>query len=156
MTSRTEGGVLRPACSSCGFVQYLNPSPGAAAILIRGREICLVQRKFPPKEGQWTLPTGFMEWDETIEQTAVREVREETGLEVELNGLFAVETGILPPDQPVLVVFFLAEETGGSLLAGDDAIQAGFYPFDDFPGPIAFGAHRRVLARVNQEIGPFS
>ena len=153
MASGTEGGSLRPVCPSCGFVQYLNPAPGAAAILVREGQICLVRRKFEPKVGQWTLPTGFMEWDETIEQTAVREVREETGLEVKLVRLYAVETGILPPDQPVLVVFFLARETGGSLRAGDDAAEVGFYPWDGFPGPIAFGAHRRVLARLQGEAG---
>jgi 8-oxo-dGTP diphosphatase len=152
MTSRPEGGIPRPVCPSCGFVQYLNPAPGAGVVLIREGRICLVQRKFAPKEGQWTLPTGFMEWDETIEETAVREVREETGLDVNLTRLYAVETGILPPDLPVLVVFFLAEETGGALRAGDDAAEAGFYAFDEFPGPIAFGAHRRVLARIRQEL----
>lgn len=110
-----------------------------------------MQRKFPPKVGEWTLPTGFMEWDETIEQNAVREVREETGLEVKLVRLFSVETGILPPDLPVLVVFFLAEETGGSLQAGDDAATVDFYPLDKLPAPIAFGAHRRVLTRVRAE-----
>ena len=152
MINRDEGGIQRPVCPACGFVQYMNPAPGAAVILIREGEICLVQRKFAPKEGQWTLPTGFMEWDETIEETAVREVAEETGLEVKLVRLYAVETGLLPPDIPVLVTFFQAEETGGSLEAGDDAAEVGFYPFDGFPGPIAFGAHRRVIARVQAEM----
>lgn len=156
MTTRPEGGIPRRACPSCAFVQYLNPAPGAGVILLRESRVCLVQRKFPPKEGQWTLPTGFMEWNEGIEETAVREVHEETGLAISLTRLYAVETGILPPDLPVLVVFFLAEETGGTLRAGDDAAQAGFFSFEEFPGPIAFGAHRRVLARLRRELGPIS
>jgi len=97
-----------------------------------------------------------MEWDETVEETAVRETLEETGLEVRLTGLYAVETGLLPPDQPVLVVFYRAEEAGGELCAGDDAAEAGFFPLDDLPGPIAFAAHRRVLSRLAQEILPDS
>ena len=152
MDRRIAGGLRRPVCPDCGFVQYLNPAPGAGVILLRAGKVCLVQRKFEPKGGQWTLPTGFMEWDETIEETAVREVLEETGLRVRLTGLFAAETGILPPDQPVLVVFYTAEENGGTLQAGDDAAQVGFYAWDEFPGPIAFGAHRRVLARVREEL----
>jgi ADP-ribose pyrophosphatase YjhB (NUDIX family) len=80
-------------------------------------------------------------------------VREETGLEVELTGLFAVESGLLPPDVPVLVVFYLARETGGALVAGDDADDVGFFGLDDLPGPIAFAAHRRVLAKLNAELG---
>lgn len=145
LVASEEGGRLRPRCSSCGFVQYLNPAPGAAVILRRGDTVCLVQRRCPPHEGQWTLPTGFMEWDETIAETARREMREETGLDVRLTGLFAVHTGVLPPDQPVVVVFFTAQEQGGELRPGDDAVQAGFFPLDALPGRIAFAVHRRVL-----------
>jgi ADP-ribose pyrophosphatase YjhB (NUDIX family) len=140
-----SGGRLRPTCSDCGFVQYLNPAPGAGVILWRDGKVCLVQRRFAPNVGKWTLPTGFMEWDEDIETTAVRETKEETGLDIELRGLFAVHTGILPPDTPVLVVFFDAQETGGELAAGDDAAAVGFFALDHLPGPIAFAAHRKVL-----------
>jgi ADP-ribose pyrophosphatase YjhB (NUDIX family) len=152
MGTREDGGEVRPACPACGFIQYLNPAPGAGVILLRGGEVCLVRRRFAPKAGQWSLPTGFMEWDEPAEATAVREAREETGLEVELTGLHAVESGVLPPDIPVLVVFYRARETGGALAAGDDADAVGFFPPDAPPGPVAFAAHRRVLARLADEI----
>ncbi len=145
MVPRAEGGSLRPVCPGCGFVQYLNPAPGAGVILWRGDALCLVQRRFAPRQGQWTLPTGFMEWHETSEETAVRETREETGLRVRLTGLFAVHTGVLPPDQPVVVIFYTAEEIGGELRPGDDAAQAGFFRLAALPGPIAFAVHRRVL-----------
>jgi len=140
-----SGGRLRPTCSACGFIHYLNPAPGAGVILWRAGKVCLVQRKFAPKVGQWTLPTGFMEWDEDIETTAVRETKEETGLDIELRGLFAVHNGLLPPDTPVVVIFYGAEEIGGELTAGDDAAAVGFFALDDLPGPIAFAAHRKVL-----------
>ena len=152
MSFRFEGGRTRPFCGGCGFVQYLNPAPGAGVILRRGDQICLVERKFPPKQGQWTLPTGFMEWDEDIEETAIREASEETGLEVRLTSLFAVHNGILPPDQPVVVVFYTGEETGGELRAGDDAARVGFFALNDLPGPIAFAAHRKVLRALGAEI----
>lgn len=140
-----SGGRLRPTCSECGFIQYMNPAPGAGVILWRERKICLVQRKFAPKLGEWTLPTGFMEWDEDIETTAIREAKEETGLDVELRGVFAVHNGLLPPDTPVVVIFYDAVETGGELVAGDDAAAVGFFALDQLPGPIAFAAHRKVL-----------
>ncbi len=146
LTMVTDGGRSRRHCRACAYTQYLNPAPGAGVIIMRDEKVCLVQRKYPPRRGLWTLPTGFMEWDETIGETAVREVREETGLEVELCNLHEVETGTLPPNQPVLVVFFRALELGGELAAGDDAAAVGFYDLGDLPGPIAFGAHRRVLA----------
>jgi len=152
MAPRPEGGIQRPVCTGCGFVQYLNPAPGAGIVLLRGDEVCLVRRRDEPKAGQWSLPTGFMEWDESAEETAVREAREETGLEVRLNGVYAVESGVLPPDIPVLVVFYRAEETGGTLCAGDDADEVGFYRPDQPPGPVAFAAHRRVLSKLTGEL----
>jgi ADP-ribose pyrophosphatase YjhB (NUDIX family) len=151
---RLEGGTLRPVCPDCGYVQYLNPAPGAGVVVVRGRKVCLVKRRFPPKQGQWSFPTGFMEWDEDVQLTARREALEETGLEVRLTGLFAVESGILPPDIPVLVIFYRAEEVGGELRAGDDAEEVGFFGRGEVPGPLAFAAHRRVLARLLAEWGP--
>ena len=151
LVKRPEGGLERTVCPACGFVQYLNPEPGAGGVLLSGREVCLVRRRFAPRAGYWSLPTGFMEWEESAAETAVREAREETGLDVRLIGLYAVETGILPPDRPVLVVFYRAEETGGDLVAGDDADAVGFFPPQVPPGPVAFAAHRRVLSRLATE-----
>ena len=63
-----------------------------------------------------------------------------------------MESGILPPDIPVLVIFYRAEETGGRLQAGDDAAEAEFFALDDLPEPIAFAAHRKVLNRLSAEM----
>ena len=152
MARQLEGGLERPVCPACGFVQYMNPAPGAGVIVMRGRKVCLVKRKFVPKQGQWCLPTGFMEWDEDVQLTASREAQEETGLEVRLTSLYAVESGILPPDIPVLVVFYRAKETGGHLEAGDDAAEVEFFELDNLPDPIAFAAHRKVLRRLGAEL----
>ncbi len=148
MGRNDEGGVARPACPACGFVQYLNPSPAAAAVIRRGRLVCLVQRKFAPKVGEWTLPAGFIEYDEDPAEAARRETREETGLIVRIDSLFAVHQGVLPPDRPVILIVYAATELGGELLAGDDAAAVGFWPPDAPPGPIAFSSHRRVLAAL--------
>lgn len=151
MTRRVEGGLKRPVCRECGFVQYLNPAPGAGVIVMRGGDVCLVKRRDMPKQGEWCLPTGFMEWAEDVRETAAREALEETGLQVRLTSLYAVESGILPPDIPVLVVFFRAEEVGGRLQPGDDAAEVGFFPLDALPQPLAFAAHRAVLSRLQSE-----
>lgn len=145
MEFRREGGEVRPLCPSCGFVQYLNPSPATAVVLRRGEEVCLVRRKFPPKAGHWTFPAGFLEYDEDVRAGAVREALEETGLVVRITGLRDVLTGVLPPDRPVLLTVFDAEVTGGELRAGDDAAEAGWFHPRELPGPIAFSTHRKVL-----------
>jgi ADP-ribose pyrophosphatase YjhB (NUDIX family) len=148
-----EGGMLRPVCPACGFVQYINPAPGAGVVLMRGDRVCLVQRRFAPKAGQWTLPIGFMEWGETVQTTAIREAKEETNLDVELTGVLGVYTGVLPPNFAVVVTIFRAREIGGKLQAGDDAAAAGFYPLAAPPGPIAFAIHRQVMRELRAEHG---
>lgn len=148
---RDERGTPRPSCPACGFVQYQNPAPAAAAIIFRGDRLCLVRRRFAPKAGQWTLPAGFVEFDEDVAATVVREVREETGLVVRPVALFDVLTGILPPHHPVVLVFYRVEELGGELAAGDDADEVGFYDLDGLPGEIAFASHRTVLSRLREE-----
>jgi ADP-ribose pyrophosphatase YjhB (NUDIX family) len=148
METTAEGGTARPACPGCGFVQYLNPSPAAAAVIRRGNLVCLVQRKFAPKAGEWTLPAGFIEYDEGPADAARRETREETGLDVRIDGLVAVHQGVLPPDRPVILIVYAATELGGELQAGDDAAAVGFWPPGAPPGPIAFSSHRRVLAAL--------
>jgi 8-oxo-dGTP diphosphatase len=153
MITSQRQGKLRPCCPACGYVQYLNPAPAAAVILMRDRRLCLVRRRFEPRAGMWTLPAGFMEFEEAIQDTAVRETKEETGLDVRLSGLFAVHTGILPPNHPILLVVFRAEEIGGRLRAGDDADRVGFYDLDEPPGDIAFATHRQVLQALRAERG---
>ena len=118
---------------------------------MREDRVCLVKRKFAPKQGQWSLPTGFMEWDEDVRHTARREALEETGLQVHVTSLYTVESGILPPDIPVLVVFYRAVETGGVLQAGDDAAEAEFFSLDALPDPIAFASHRKVLRMLRED-----
>lgn len=151
MVRREEGGAQRPMCPDCGFVQYLNPSPAAAVIVQRGEQVLLARRRFEPRAGLWTLPAGFLEYDEPADTAARREALEETGLEVEIKDLFAVHHGMLPPDRSVILVVYRAEEIGGELQAGDDAEAVGFFDLDDLPGPIAFSAHRKVLDALRAE-----
>jgi 8-oxo-dGTP diphosphatase len=153
MERRHEGGSERPVCPACGLVQYLNPAPAAGVVLLEDNRVCLVRRRFPPKQGQWSLPAGFMEWDEEPATTARRETLEETGLEVEVTELLAAEAGVLPPDTPVVLIVYRARRIGGKLEAGDDAEEVGFFALDALPGPVAFAAHRRVLARLRRELG---
>jgi len=85
-------------------------------------KVVLIQRKNDPFQGAWALPGGFVDYGETVEQAAVREVKEETGLEVELEGLLGVysDPDRDPRGHTVSVVFF-AKKKKGKLKAGDDA-----------------------------------
>ncbi|PWB74756.1 NUDIX hydrolase [candidate division GN15 bacterium] len=137
---------LRCPDESCGFVFYQNPIPAAGAIIVQDDSILLVKRAHPPRIGWWCIPAGFMEWSEHPEQTAVREVREETGLDIKLKSFFEVYTGVDDPRSNAVLLLYLADIVGGTLQASDDALEVQFFPFDALPGQIAFESHRRACA----------
>jgi len=138
---------VRPVCSQCGFIYYQNPVPAAAVILCQDGQVLLVKRKYDPKAGDWSLPAGFMEYDESPQETAIRETKEETGLDVSINRLFNVYGACDDPRSQVVLVVYVVESTGGDLQAGDDALEARFFPLDSLPTDIAFSSHRKALEK---------
>ena len=146
MVMREEHGRPRATCPACGFIHYRNPVP-AAGVILPGREgLLLVKRKFEPAAGAWCLPAGFMEYGETPERCAVRELKEETGIAARVTGLFGVYAGFDDPRVRTVLILYTAERTGGRLKPGDDAIEARYFATSRLPRPIAFESHRRALA----------
>ncbi len=141
------GGRVREVCPACGFVLYRNPVPGVGVLVEMEGGIVLVRRGQPPFVGWWALPAGFIEEDESVEQAAMRECKEETGLDVELLELFGVYSFPEGPVQSGIIIFYRARPVGGELRAGDDAQDAGIFPPDGLPEQLAFRTHREVLAR---------
>lgn len=144
-----EHGVMRPTCPSCGYIWYRNPVPAAGVILVQGGGVLLVKRKFDPRAGWWCLPAGFMEAGETPEQTAVRELQEETGLIAQLTGLFGVYAGFDDPRVRTVLILYRGQVTGGEERAGDDAIELEWFPLDALPAELAFASHRQALAELH-------
>jgi 8-oxo-dGTP diphosphatase len=147
METAKAGGRMREVCPACGFILYRNPVPGAGVLVEMEGGIVLVQRGQPPFVGWWALPSGYIETDESVEQAAVRECREETGLDVELLELFGVYSFPEGPVQSGIVIFYRARPVGGELSAGDDAQDVGIFHPDTLPEKLAFRTHREVLAR---------
>jgi 8-oxo-dGTP diphosphatase len=119
-------------------------------VVVEDGRVLMVRRKFEPRAGDWTLPAGFVEYNEHVEGCAVRETHEETGLDVEITRLFGAYMAMDDPRVQVVLLLYLARRTGGELRAGDDASEAGFYPLDSLPGKIAFKAHEQALADVRR------
>lgn len=137
-------------CPKCGerLIAYRNPFP-TVDLIIRcldffGKEgIVLVQRKNPPLG--WALPGGFVDYGESLEQAAVREALEETGLEVkELRQFHAYSDPSRDPRQHNISVVFLAQARGIPR-PGDDAADCLVFPLERLPEPLAFD-HSRILA----------
>jgi ADP-ribose pyrophosphatase YjhB (NUDIX family) len=75
-------------CQSCGFHFYINPAPTATVIIENKQgEILLVKRKVAPKKNFWDLPGGFVDYSEKIEEAAVREIKEELNININLTDL---------------------------------------------------------------------
>jgi 8-oxo-dGTP diphosphatase len=145
---KTEiGGRSREVCPACDFVLFRNPVPGVGVLVEMDDGIVLIQRGQPPFVGRWALPAGFIEEDESVEQAAVRECQEETGLDIKLEELFGVYSFPEGPVQSGIIIFYRARSMGGYLRAGDDAQDVAIFPPDDLPEDVAFRTHREVLAR---------
>jgi len=144
-------GKTRPACPQCGWIYYKNPVPAAACVIINEqRELLVIKRKFEPKAGQWALPSGYIEIDQTPEEAAIAEMQEETGLTGEINKFLDYHMGFSPIYEKVLSMGYLMKITGGELKAGDDALEAVFSAFDKLP-PIAFAGHRHFITLVRKD-----
>lgn len=139
--------TTRLACpnTECDFIYYQNPVPAAGAIIIEDRKILLVKRAHPPRIGDWCIPAGFMEWNEHPTETAVRELKEETGLDIKLTSFFEVYSGNDDPRNNAVLLLYLADKIGGKLEAMDDALEVKYFGFDELPDNIAFEAHIQAL-----------
>jgi 8-oxo-dGTP diphosphatase len=146
MVVEARGGRDRPSCPACGWVYYARNALGAAVAIVGPEGILLVKRAHEPYLGQWMLPAGFVEYGEFAEESAVREVEEETGYVVELTGLWGLYFGTDDPRNVSHLAVYGARIVGGRPQAGDDAIELGFFPRGGLPDQIAFQGHRRALA----------
>lgn len=143
---RDDHGVARPTCPACGYVAYQNPSPAVGVVLPHESGILLVRRKYEPFAGLWSLPAGFMEYGEAPEETARREVLEETGYQVALDRLLGAYRGADDPRVRVVLLVYLARVTGGVGRPGDDAAELGVFPLEKLPDDLAFRSHKSALA----------
>jgi 8-oxo-dGTP diphosphatase len=141
----------RKICPVCKFVYYHNPVPAAGVVIEKDNEILLVKRKYEPYKGDWCLPAGFMEYDESPEKCAIREAKEELNVDVELDGLFGVYSGKDDPRTHAVLVMYWAKVRRGKLKPGDDAEQIEFFGKDEVPQNIAFLAHRQIIGEFFEE-----
>ncbi len=154
LVRRDDNGAPRPTCPSCGYIHYRNPAPAAGVILARDGGILMVKRKYDPRAGSWCLPAGFLEYGESPERCAVRELREETGIRARLTGLLGVYAGIDDPRVRTVLILYSADGVGGRLKPGDDAIEARFFPLGRLPRELAFVSHERAIAEFRERQAP--
>ncbi|MBX9574344.1 MAG: NUDIX hydrolase [Caulobacteraceae bacterium] len=122
------------------------PVPAVGVICFRGDEVLLIRRGKAPRLGQWSIPGGRVEPGERLADTALRELREETGVEAELLGLVDVVDGVWPEHgRHYVLIDFAARWIAGEPVAGDDAAAAAFVPIEEACARVDWGETRRVI-----------
>lgn len=125
-------GKHRPTCSSCGWIYYKNPVPVVCCLIINEKdEVVLIKRKYPPSVGRWAFPSGYLEIDQSPEEAAVAEMKEETNLDGEVICLLGHKMSPNPFYEKVVSFGFLMRVVGGELQAGDDAEDAKYVPLEE-------------------------
>ncbi len=106
------------------------PLVGVGVAVVDDSRILLIRRGREPHKGQWAVPGGKVRKGESLEQAAVREVKEETGLDIDLGRVVWVGEDI-GEHHHIVLIDFLGHVTGGALAHGDDAAEARWIAFDD-------------------------
>lgn len=145
-------GTARLVCKACGFVFYENPIVGVAVIIRNEQGAILLGRRGAESSypGLWCIPCGYVEYDEEVRAAARREFFEETGLEVELGGVFTVQSNFHNPRVHTVGIWFRAEVIGGAIQAGDDLDTVDWFPVDN-PPPLAFPTDQKVMRMIADE-----
>ena len=141
---------LRDYCEKCKTVFYDNPLPVVSAIVSnKNREILLVLRDRDPYAGQWCLPSGFVELNESVEKAVLRELKEETSIKGKVLRLLDTNSRYNEIYGDLIWVTFEVKKSSGEVVAGDDARDAKFFPINDLP-KLPFHANRRAVKRYKK------
>ena len=122
--------VVRPCCPSCGYIVFLDPKVAAVVLVLMDKKLVLVRRDIEPARGHWSFPSGYVDRGEVVEDAARREVAEETGLEIGLDGFVGLYSGRASPVVPAV---YSAHVLGGELMAGPEVQEVGLFTDSDLP-----------------------
>ena len=129
------------------------PAPCVGVVCLRGDEVLLIRRGKPPRQGEWSLPGGRIEPGERAVKAALRELREETGVEAEIVGLVDVVDGVFPEaGRHYVLIDYAARWLSGNPVAGDDAAEARFMPLAEAEALVDWAETRRIIRMAADKI----
>jgi 8-oxo-dGTP diphosphatase len=158
-----ERGQAVSRCPACGWTDWINPAPTASVLILRrdggsGRAVLLVRRAVAPARGAWDVPGGFIERGETAEAAAVREVREELGVDVRLErfvGIFPDTYALGGERRSSLNIYYVARlrRPTAPIRPADDVSGFRWFPLARLPRRLAFKNNRQALRALGRLLG---
>jgi len=136
----------RDVCADCGFVAYQNPKIVVGSVVVADGKVLMCRRAIEPRRGFWTLPAGYMELGETVEEGAAREAMEEAGADIAIEGVLGVFS--IARIGQVQVIFRARFGGDGTprYAAGPESLEVDLFDWDDIPwDQIAFPSVRWAL-----------
>ena len=125
------GDRERMACPACGFVLYLDPKVAVGTIIrAEDERLVLVRRAIEPGYGLWVFPGGYVDRGEQVLDAALREAREESGLDIRIDRLVNIYS--YPGTAPIIIVY-AATMVGGELCTDDECLEARLFRADEIP-----------------------
>lgn len=137
LQKKMDGDRKRLYCKRCNITHYKNPTAGVAVIIIEKNKLLLVKRS-GSYNGMWCIPCGHVEWGEDIRSAARRELKEETGLKATIGAVFTAHSNFHDLENQTVGIWFWGKWIGGELQTGSEISEAGFFPIDALPEPMAF------------------
>jgi ADP-ribose pyrophosphatase YjhB (NUDIX family) len=139
---RDHAGLRRPHCPHCHVTFFQDPKLAVGILIEHDGGLLLQKRRIDPGAGKWTFPSGYVDRGECVEDAAIRETFEETGLEVRLTRLVGLYSH---RGNPVVLAVYAAEVVGGSIVASDESDDIASFPLDHLP-ELAFEHDTEIIA----------
>ena len=137
------GDPERLVCAQCGQILYLDPKVAVGTIIRADDRLVLVRRAIEPGYGLWVFPGGYVDRGEEVQAAAIREAKEEAGLDVRIDGLLNIYSYA---HRSLIVIVYGATAIGGELCADDECLEAGLFGRDEIPWEqLAFHSTRQAL-----------
>lgn len=146
LRKRAAFGRKRYACTACDYVHFDDPKVAVGVVAERRGKILLVKRNHEPKIGEWSFPSGYIDRGEVLEDGALREAKEETGLDLRLTRLLGAWSA---PGDRVVFIAFAARSPSGKIVVGPECMDARFFALHELP-PLAF-PHDGAILKAWQE-----
>ena len=138
---RLRFGQKRRVCPECGHIHFDDPKVAVGVVAQRQGRILLVRRNLEPHLGEWSFPSGYVDAGEVLEEAAVRETKEETGLDVRIQRLLGAYSSA---GERVIFIAYAALVTGGRIEVGAECQDVRLFPPDSLP-PLAFSHDAAIL-----------